>query len=164
MELIAAVDRNWAIGRGGDQLVYLSQDLQNFKKVTMGHPVLLGRKTLATFPGGRPLEGRENYILSRERGFTVEGAQVVHSVEEALAHCPEDTFVIGGGRVYAALLPWCTRAWVTKLDGAWEADTWLSDLDADPAWALRETSAPMEEKGISFTFNIYERVSGGVHR
>ena len=85
MNLIVAVDRNWAIGRDGDQLVYLSEDLKHFKALTTGHPVILGRKTLATFPGGRPLKGRRNLILSRSSGFSPEGAEVFSNLDTLLA-------------------------------------------------------------------------------
>jgi len=157
MELIVAVDRNWAIGKDGDQFIYLSEDLKHFKAVTMGHPVILGRKTLATFPGGRPLKGRRNLVLSRDPDFHPEGAEVFHDLDGLLAAAPEDSFVIGGGSVYRALLPCCKRAYVTKLDGAWPADTWFPDLDSSPGWQLAETSAAMEEKGISFSFHVYVR-------
>ncbi|MBR2491454.1 MAG: dihydrofolate reductase, partial [Ruminiclostridium sp.] len=96
MNVIVAVDANWAIGLEGDQLCYIPADLKRFQKLTTGHPVLLGRKTLATFPGGRPLKNRRNLILSTNPDFSPEGAEVFHSLEDALAACPEDTFVIGG--------------------------------------------------------------------
>lgn len=161
MNLIVAADRNWAIGRDGDQLVRLSGDLRYFKDMTMGHAVILGRRTLSTFPGGLPLEGRLNLILSRNPDFRCPGAEVFRDVDSLLAAAPADSFVIGGGSVYRALLPRCDRAYVTKLDGVWEADTWFPRLDWDPEWELVQVSAPMEEKGVTFTFTMYERVSGG---
>ena len=130
MKLIVAVDRSWAIGREGDQLLYLSADLRRFKELTLGGTVILGRKTLATFPGGRPLKGRRNLILSRSPDFAPEGAEVFRSVEELLAAAPEDSFVIGGESVYRALLPYCTTAYVTKIDAAFPADRFFPDLDA----------------------------------
>ena len=164
MNLIVAVDRNWAIGKDGDQFVYLSRDLQNFKNTTMGHAVILGRKTLATFPGGRPLKGRRNLVLSRNPEFHPEGAEIYADVERLLAAAPEDAFVIGGGSVYEKLLPYCERAYVTKLDGEWEADTWFPNLDQDPQWKLTEESEIMTEKEVSFAFTVYERVEGHVSR
>ena len=115
MNVIVAVDQNWAIGKDGDQLVYLSEDLKRFKSLTTGHPVILGRKTLATFPGGRPLKGRRNLILSRNTDFAPEGAEVFSDVETLRAAAPEDAFVIGGASVYRQLLPWCDTAYVTKI-------------------------------------------------
>ena len=164
MNLIVAVDRNWAIGKDGDQFVYLSKDLQNFKNTTMGHAVILGRKTLATFPGGRPLKGRRNLVLSRNPEFQPEGAEVFDDVDSLLAAAPEDAFVIGGGSVYEKLLPYCNRAYVTKLDGEWEADTWFPCLDRNSEWKLVEESETMTEKEVSFTFAVYERVGGHVSR
>lgn len=158
MELIVAVDRRWAIGRGGNQLFYIPADLKRFKTLTMGHPVILGRKTLATFPGGRPLKGRENLILSRDPNFRPEGAAVYPDLPSLLAAAPADSFVIGGGSVYRALLPYCSTAHVTKVDAALEADTWFPDLDADPAWTVRETSEELEHEGLSFRYVTYERV------
>ena len=104
MNLIAAVDEHWALGKDGDQLVYLSQDLKRFKNLTTGHPVILGRKTMATFPGGRPLKGRRNLILSRNPDFAPEGAEVFPDLDSLLAQAPEDACVIGGASVYQALL------------------------------------------------------------
>ena len=109
MNVIVAVDQNWAIGRDGDQLAYLSEDLKRFKNLTLGHPVILGRKTLSTFPGGRPLKGRRNLILSRNPDFAPEGSEVFGSLEAVLRAAPEDTFVIGGASVYHALLDRCDR-------------------------------------------------------
>lgn len=160
MNAIVAVDRNWAIGKDGDQFVYLSRDLHNFKTVTMGHPVILGRRTLATFPGGRPLKGRRNLVLSRDPDFRPEGAEVFRDLDSLLAAAPEDAFVIGGGSVYEALLPHCDTVYVTKLQGEWPADTWFPRLDRLPGWALTSTSAPMEEKGVCFTFDVYRREAG----
>ena len=95
MQAIVAVDQNWAIGQDGDQLCYLPPDLKRFQRRTTGHPILLGRKTLATFPGGRPLKNRRNLILSRNPAFAPEGGEVFSALDEALATAPADTFVIG---------------------------------------------------------------------
>lgn len=157
MKLIVAVDQNWAIGKDGDQLAYLSTDLRRFKEITMGHPILLGRKTLATFPGGRPLKGRRNLILSRTPGFQVEGAEVFGDLESVQAAAPADTVVVGGGSVYQALLPWCDTAYVTRMEAEFPADTWFPNLDQDPDWTVLEQSDPMEEKGISFRYVTYVR-------
>ena len=157
MNVIVAVDQNWAIGKDGDQLVYLSEDLKRFKSLTTGHPVILGRKTLATFPGGRPLKGRRNLILSRNTDFAPEGAEVFSDVETLRAAAPEDAFVIGGASVYRALLDRCDTAYVTKLDRAYEADCWFPNLDEDPAWTLAEESEAMEHEGLPFRYTVYRR-------
>ena len=157
MKLIVAVDQNWAIGKDGDQLVYLSTDLRRFKEITMGHPIILGRKTLATFPGGRPLKGRRNLILSRTPGFQAEGAEVFGDLESLKAAAPADAVVVGGGSVYRALLSWCDTAYVTRIEAEYPADTWFPNLDQDPEWTVLWESASLEEKGISFRYVTYGR-------
>lgn len=155
MNLIVAVDEHWAIGRGGDQLVYIPEDLKRFKALTMGHPVILGRKTLVTFPGGRPLKGRRNLVLSATPGFAPEGAEVYADLESLLAAAPEDSFVIGGESVYRALLPRCSTAYVTKIHAAFPADRYFPDLDADPSWTLTEEGPVLESGGIRFQYVTY---------
>lgn len=158
MKLIVAADQNWAIGCRNRLQVHIPADLARFKALTMGHPVLLGRKTLETFPGGRPLKGRRNLILSRNPEFRAEGAEVYPSLDEVLAAAPEDTFVIGGESVYRMLLPYCDTAHVTRLDAALPADCWFPDLDADPAWEVAEEGEPLEHDGLGFRYVTYRRV------
>lgn len=158
MDLIAAVDQNWAIGKDGDQLCYLPADLKRFQALTTGHAVLLGRRTLATFPGGRPLKNRRNLILSRDPGFAPEGAEVFRDVDSLLSAAPADSFVIGGESVYRALLPHCDRAFITRIDRAWPADAFFPDLDADPDWAVAEEGERQEHEGICFRYVTYRRV------
>lgn len=158
MELIVAVDRNWAIGNQGDQLFYIPADLKRFRALTMGRPVILGRKTLATFPGGRPLKGRENLILSRNPDFRPEGAAVYSNLDSLLAAAPADSMVIGGESVYRALLPYCHTAHVTQIDAAPPADTFFPNLDEDPAWLVTETSEWMEHEGLPFRYVTYQRI------
>ena len=158
MKLIAAVDRNWAIGKGGDQLVYIPADLKRFKELTAGGTVILGRKTLATFPGGRPLKGRRNLILSATAGFAPQGAEVFPSLEALLAAAPEDAFVIGGESVYRALLPYCATAYLTRLDAAFPADRYFPNLEEDGDWTAAEESGPLEHQGLIFRYVTYRRV------
>ena len=157
MNAIVAVDRNWAIGKGGDQLIYIPADLKRFKALTMGHPVILGRKTLATFPGGRPLKGRRNLILSRTPGFAPEGAEVFPDADSLLAAAPEDAFVIGGASVYEALLDRCDTVYVTRIDGEWEADCWFPNLDGMPGWEIAEESEEQEHEGLPYRYVTYKR-------
>lgn len=157
MKLIVAVDRNWAIGKDGDQLAYISEDLKRFKALTTGHPVILGRKTLATFPGGRPLKGRRNLILSRDPVFRPEGAEVYADMDALLAAAPEDSFVIGGGSVYRALLDACDTAYVTKIDKEFPADTWFPDLDEKENWELAGEEGPYTSGALTFSYLTYRR-------
>ena len=158
MNVIVAVDENWGIGRNGDQLIYLREDLKRFKALTMGHPLILGRKTMATFPGGRPLKGRRNLILSRSPDFAPQGGEVYRSMEELLAQAPEDAFVIGGASVYHALIDRCSVAYVTKIQKAFPADCWFPNLDRDPAWRAEEPSEELEQDGVRYRYVTYRRV------
>ena len=157
MELIVAADANWAIGRGGDQLAYLKEDLKRFRALTLGRTVILGRKTLATFPGGRPLKGRTNLVLSRDPAFAPEGARVFHDLDSLLAAAPADSVVIGGASVYAALLDRCAAARVTRIHASFPADVWFPDLDARPDWALTWQSDPLEQDGLTYHYADYVR-------
>lgn len=159
MNLIVAVDRNWAIGKDGDQLVYLSEDLKHFKALTTGHPVILGRKTLATFPGGRPLKGRRNMILSRNPGFAPEGAEVFQNLPALLEAAPEDAFVLGGASVYAALLDKCDTAYVTKIEASFPGpDCFFPNLDRLPQWRVTDEGPALEEQGLRFRYVTYRRM------
>ena len=157
MDLIVAVDQNCAIGKDGEQLLYLSQDLKRFKALTLGHAVILGRRTLSTFPGGRPLKGRRNLILSTTPGFAPEGGEVYPSLDALLAAAPADAFVIGGESVYRALLDRCGTAYVTKILAQYHADRYFPDLDADPRWESVEESELLEENGVRFRYVTYRR-------
>ena len=158
MNVIVAVDQNWAIGKDGDQLVYLKEDLKRFRTLTSGHTVILGRKTLATFPGGRPLKNRRNLILSRNPQFQAEGAEVFSAVEELVQKADKDAFVIGGASVYEQLLPYCDTAYITKIHAAFPADTYFPDLDKSEEWKVREESESLEQDGISYHYVTYSRI------
>ena len=157
MNVIVAVDENWAIGRDGEQMIYLSTDLKHFKAMTMGHPVVLGRKTMATFPGGKPLKGRRNLILSRNPNLAPEGGEVYHDVDSLLENTPDDAFVIGGASVYNELIDKCDTAYVTRIHASYPADCWFPNLDEKSDWELTETSELMEEKGVTFQYCTYRR-------
>ncbi|MBQ4600772.1 MAG: dihydrofolate reductase [Oscillospiraceae bacterium] len=158
MELIVAVYEDWGIGKDGTQPVALSADRKFFRETTRGAMVIVGRKTLADFPGGRPLPGRENVVLSRSRR-EIPGVTVCRSPEEAaeLAQSAERAFVIGGGSVYRQLLPYCSRAYVTKVHAQVESDTFFPNLDADPDWKLTQVLQAGEENGIFYEMLLYER-------
>ena len=159
MNLIVAVDQNWAIGKDGDQLCYLKEDLKRFKALTLGHPVIMGRNTRDALPGERPLQGRRNMVLSRKGVFLVKGWEVFRSLDSLLAAAPHDSFVIGGGSVYKALLPYCDTAYVTKIDHAFpDADVWFPSLDADPDWEVTQEEPPLEQDGLKYQYVTYKRI------
>lgn len=162
MNAIVLVDQHWGIGCGGAQNVFLSADLQRFVQLTRGKPVILGRKTLATFPGGRPLKDRRNLILSAQKDFTVQGAQVFPSfqlLKESLSQEEEEqAFVIGGASVYQALLPHCQQVFVTKVQAEFPADCYFPNLDQDPLWQAVQEGEILEEKGLSFSYWVYNKL------
>lgn len=163
MELIVAVDSNWAIGNKGDLLVSIPEDHKFFRQTTMGNVVILGRKTLAGFPNGLPLAGRDNIILSTNKDYKVKGAVVVHSKDELLEtlkdYKDKTIFVIGGGTVYEMLLPYCKYAHVTKIDYKYEADTYFPNLDKLENWKIVADSDEHTYFDLEFYFYKYENVS-----
>lgn len=157
MKAIVLVDGDWGIGKNGDQVVYVPSDLKYFREMTMGHPVILGRKTLATFPGGRPLKGRQNLILSRDPTFSPEGAVVFSCVEDLLSAAHEDAFVIGGSSVYRALLDYCDIAYVTMVHKTFQADCYFPNLNFMQEWCIVEESRQQEENGLQFHRVTYRK-------
>ncbi len=162
MNIIVAVDKNWAIGNKGQLLVSIPKDHKNFREETTGKVVVLGRKTMDTFPGKQPLKNRTNIILSRDPSYEVKDALVVHSVEELLEELKkypsEDVYIIGGTSIYEQLLPYCDTAHVTRIDHAYEADAFFPDLDADPAWKITAESEEETYFDLEYRFVKYERV------
>ncbi len=158
MDLIVAVYEDWGIGRDGTQPVALAADRKFFRETTRGACVIVGRKTLADFPGGKPLPGRTNIVLSRSCG-NIPGVTVCASCEEAaqIAGAYERAFVIGGGSVYRAMLAYCDRAYVTRVHCRPESDTFFPDLDADPDWEISQVLQAGEENGISYEMLLYIR-------
>ncbi len=158
MDLVVAVYDDWGIGADGTQPVALSADRKFFREVTKGALVIVGRRTVADFPGGKPLPGRVNVMLTRtvreQPGFTV-----VSSPEEAanLAAQAEKAMVIGGGSIYRQMLPMCDRAYVTKVHACPHSDTFFPNLDEDEDWTLAEILQSGEENGISYEMCLYTR-------
>lgn len=161
MNLIVAVDSNWAIGNKDRLLVSIPNDHKHFREETTGKVVVLGRKTLQTFPQGMPLKNRTNIILSRDKNYEVKDAVVVHSVEELLEELKKydtkNVYVIGGESIYRQLLPYCDVAHVTKIDHKYEADTYFPNLDEDPEWEITADSDEQTYFDIAYTFLKYER-------
>ncbi len=136
MNAIAAVSLDWGIGQGNGLLFHISEDMRRFRALTTGGTVLMGRRTLDSMPNGRPLPQRRNIVLTRQPDFHREGVEVVHSIEDALALAGEDAWVIGGGEIYAALLPYCRRCYITRVYAQPACDTFFPDLDRLPQWRL----------------------------
>lgn len=158
MDAIVAVYSDWGIGDGGTQPVVLKADRAHFRQMTEGNAVIVGRKTLSDFPGGRPLKNRYNIVVTRQ-DIRIEGAQVVHSTEEALAAAAQHPrcLVIGGASVYRQFYPHCDRVFLTKIDLAPHSDSFFPNLDADPAWVCTDQGEWLEEDGLRYCFCTYER-------
>ncbi len=172
MKLVVAVDKNWGIGNKGELLARVRADLRYFQSLTKGFTVILGSKTLSTFPGGRVLKDRTNIVLSRNPDYSPEGAVVVHSLDELFNELKsfntDEVFVIGGANVYHQLLPYCDTAYVTKFDKSFECDAFFDDLDVSPEWELvsvgeEQKTDPVTdtEPDMSFFFTTYQRVNDG---
>ncbi len=159
MEAIVAVYADWGIGEKGTQPVVLKADRRRFREKTEGHAVLVGRKTLEDFPGGRPLPGRDNIIITRQ-DIEVPGARVVHTTEEALAAAKDydRCFVIGGASVYRQLFPYIDRVFVTHIDLKPASDSFFPNLDTEPGWVCMSQRAWEEENGVRYQFCTYERI------
>ncbi|MCR4741046.1 MAG: dihydrofolate reductase [Lachnospiraceae bacterium] len=160
MTMIAAADNNWAIGNKGGLLIRIPNDHKRFREITTGEVVILGRKTLDTFPGGQPLKNRTNIILSRNKDYAVRDAIVVHS-EEELNKCLEDfadkqIYVIGGESIYRLLLPYCDTALITKIDYSYTADAFIPDLSKE-GFVLAQTSEEMTCFDIEYRFEKWVR-------
>lgn len=156
MELIVAVYDDWGIGADGTQPVALHADRKFFRETTRGACVIVGRKTLADFPGGRPLPNRVNVVISRGQVDT-EGVVVCRSPEEAVAYTRQypKVMVIGGGSIYRQMLPYCDKAYVTKVHAKPESDTFFPNLDTHEEWKLEEVLLSGEEDGIGYEMCLY---------
>lgn len=161
MNLIAAVDENWAIGNKGELLIRIPADHKNFRQETTGKVVVLGRKTLETFPQGLPLKNRTNIILSANPEYTVKDAVVVHSIDELLLELKkydgEDIYIVGGESIYRQLLPYCDVAHITKIDHAYDADAYFPNLDEMAEWKVTADSDEQTYFDITYHFLKYER-------
>ena len=158
MEAIVAVFSDWGIGSEGTQQLVLKADRAHFRALTAGAAVIVGRRTLADFPGGRPLKGRQNIVVTRQN-LEIEGAEVAHSTEEALALAAKypRTLVIGGASVYRQFLPFIDLVHVTKIDLAPASDSFFENLDASPEWRAQELGDWQEEDGVRYRFATYVR-------
>lgn len=161
MKLILAADKNWAIGNKGGLLCHLPGDLKFFKEKTTGKTVVMGRGTLESLPGKKPLPKRENIVISSNPDYVVEGATVVHSHEELFEYLKgkdsDEVMVMGGVRVYKDLLPYCDTCYITKIYESFDADTWFVNLDEMPEFEVAWESDLQEENGIEYRFFEYRR-------
>lgn len=161
MNAIAAVDANWAIGNKNRLLTSIPADMKFFREKTMGHVVVMGRKTLESFPNGLPLKNRVNIVLTANRSYKVKDAVIVYTKEELLEELKKydsnELYVIGGGSIYEMLIPYCDTAYITKIDHAYAADTYFPNLDQMDDWEMTEVSEEQTCFDLEYVFAKYER-------
>ncbi len=161
MNLIVAVDKNWGIGFRNKLLVSIPEDMKFFRSQTNGKVIVMGRKTLESFPNGLPLKNRTNIVLTKNPDYQVKGAVICHSVEESLKELKkyptEDVYIIGGESVYRMMLSECDVVHVTKIDHDYEADAYFPDLDKDGAWEISAKSEEQTYFDLPYYFVKYVR-------
>lgn len=165
MKLIVAVENNWGIGKDNGLLVHLPGDLKYFKERTTGKTVVMGRKTLESLPGGRPLPNRTNIVITRNEDFQKEGCIIARTVEEAVKLAgemaggnTEDVMVMGGESIYRQMLPFCDTCYITKINKTFDADAFFPNLDEDSQFEVVWESEEQEENGVTYRFLEYKRV------
>lgn len=161
MNIIVAADSNWGIGKNNQLLVSIPADMKMFRQETTGKVVVMGRKTLESFPNGLPLKNRTNIVLTGNKNYKANGAIIVHTIEELLEEIKkypsDEVYCIGGDSVYKQLLPYCDTAHVTKIDFAYEADSHFPNLDEMPEWKITAESEEQTYFDLEYTFVKYER-------
>ncbi|MEG0963465.1 MAG: dihydrofolate reductase [Lachnospiraceae bacterium] len=161
MNLIAAVDKNWAIGRNNKLLINIPEDMKFFRKTTTGKVVVMGRKTLESFPNGLPLKNRVNIVLTSDLNYKVKDAIMVHSLEALLEELKkyhsEDIYVIGGESIYRQLVDLCDVAHITKIDYEYLADSYFPNLDEKEEWEVTADSEEQTFFDLEFYFVKYEK-------
>ena len=165
MNAIVACDRNWGIGKNNDLLVKIPGDMKYFREKTRNSIIIIGRKTLESFPGAKPLPYRTNIVLTRNRQYENDECIVCHDVDELNGKIDEllkeepgrDIYVCGGGEIYRMLIHMCDEVLVTKVDVEMEAETFFPDMDADPAFEMTWEGDEREELGMKYRFTKYEK-------
>lgn len=160
ISLIVAVDKNWAIGNDGKLLTNIPDDMRFFRQTTRDKVVIMGRKTVESLPGGRPLPNRTTILVTRDPSFRMNGVTIAHSVEEALEEARKagtDIYVCGGGEIYRQMLDMCDEALVTYIDYSYQADTHLPNLDKRPEWVMTAESEEQTHFDIIYYFRQYLR-------
>lgn len=159
MNLIVAVDKNWAIGKDNNLLIKIPGDQRFFRDHTTNRVVVMGRKTLESFPNGKPLRDRINIIITSDNNYKVDGGLVVHSIDEALEEIKkyksEKVYIIGGQTIYEQFLDYCDIAYITKINYNYDADTYFPNLDAKDEWEVQEESEEQTYYDIEYKYYKY---------
>jgi dihydrofolate reductase len=156
ISLLWAMDKNRGIGLNNELPWRLPEDLKYFKRVTMGKPIAMGRKTYDSI--GRPLPGRENIVITRRQGLTIEGCTVIHDVKELVKREEDELFVIGGAEIFKEILPYADRLYITEIYEEFEADTFFPEIDMSD-WELIESNPGIkdEKNPYDYVFFVYQR-------
>lgn len=166
MRLIAAADQNWGIGWRNQLLVQIPEDQRRFREMTLGNMVVMGRKTLESLPGGKPLECRRNLVLTSQAGYDAKGAEVVHSLSEAQQSFQgiekERIYIIGGESIYRLFLPYCRYAYLTRICSCYPSDAYFPNLDLMPDWQYVGASKRQTWGGLEYYYSYYERRQQGI--
>lgn len=161
MIAVVAADKNWAIGYKGDLLVRIPNDMKMFRKLTTGNVIVMGRKTLESFPNGQPLPNRVNIVMTKNPDYKAKGCVIVHSEEELMEELKKypdkEIFLIGGASIYEQFLPMCEEVYVTKIDFAYQADCHFPNLDEMEEWEMYEEGEEETFFSIEYYFNKYRR-------
>lgn len=160
ISLIAAVDKNWAIGKDGGLLVSIPEDLRFFRQTTRDKVVIMGRKTVESLPGGMPLPNRKTVLVTKDENYRMNDVTIVHSVEEAMEEAKKlgtEIYVAGGGKIYEQMLDYCDEALITFIDYSYQADTWFPNLDKRPEWVLTSESEEQTHFDLVYYFRQYTR-------
>ena len=161
MRAIVCADKNWGIGYKNRLLVSIPSDMKFFRETTTGKVIVMGRKTLESFPNGMPLKNRINIVLTRDRNYEAKGAVIVHDEEELMnelgKYDTEQIYIIGGESVYKMMLSYSDKIYVTKVDRAFQADTYFPNLDEMSEWKMTQESEEQTCFDLEFCFTTYER-------
>lgn len=165
MTIIAAVDSNWAIGCKNDELIKIPDDKKRFKQLTLGNILITGRKTLESFPEGKPLPGRTTIVITNNNEYEARDVIIVHSPKEAVKRAGEISketsariFVVGGGEIYRQMKDYCSEAMITYIYHEFETcDTYFPNLDSEKGWNLAEVSEKYQSGRYEYEFRIYKR-------
>lgn len=161
MNMIAAVDSKWAIGNKNKLLISIPADMKMFRQETMGKVVVMGRKTLESFPGQKPLPKRTNIVLTAKKDYKAGDAVVVHSIDELMEELKKydtnDIYIIGGETIYRQMLPYADVCHITKIDREYEADAYFPNLDKDEEWEITAESDEQVYFDTTYAFIKYER-------
>ena len=160
MKFIVSVDMNWGIGKDNDLLMRIPDDMKQFREKTTGNVIVMGRKTLESFPNSKPLPNRLNLVITSNKDYYAEGVVICHSIDEALEKIKElnkDVYIVGGGSIYTAFMPYCNEAIITKFEKVFDADTFIENLDENKDWKVDSVEKTDEYEGVKYKVIRYRR-------